>query len=408
MKVLVTGGAGFIGSHTTVRLVEMGYDVVILDNLNPKVHPAGEPVDLPEGAHFIRGDVRDRSAVEEALDDVDVIFHFAAYQDYMPDFSTFFEVNSVGTALIYEVLVEKGITPERIVIASSQAVYGEGTYRCEEHGAFQPSIRSLEDLDGGRWEHRCPSCGRPVDPVWVGEDDVNPLNPYAMSKRTQEMIGLNLGARYEIPTVAMRYSIVQGPRQSFANLYSGVCRIFCLNALRGRPSTIYEDGQQLRDYVNVDDVVEANLLVMHDERAISQVFNVGGDSGYTVLEFAEMVSMVMGEEIELLIPGKYRFGDTRHVLSNTTKLKELGWNPTRSPRKSVTDYLNWLREIDLEGEAGDGIFEHMTRAGVVRETSRSRDRAAKISPDSAFNTRYSSRQATDFPSSTTISSSGRG
>ena len=369
MRVLVTGGAGFIGSHTTLALQERGCDVVILDNLDPKVHPGGKPFDLPSGAELIRGDVRDKEAVEKALCGVEVIFHFAAYQDYMPDFSTFFHVNSVGTALLYAGLVEQGMKPSRVIVASSQAVYGEGTYRCEEHGIFRPSIRPLRQLQAGQWDHTCPSCGSLVEAIWVSEDDVNPQNQYAMSKLTQEMISLNLGQRYEIPTVALRYSIVQGPRQSFFNLYSGVCRIFCLNAMSGHPSTVYEDGQQLRDYVNIEDVIEANLLVMQDDRAIDQVFNVGGGCGYTVREFAETISMVLGEEIKLKIPGKFRFGDTRHILSNTAKLEELGWSPRHTPKKSITDYMNWIHGLDDVGERGGEVFEDMVRAGVVREVS---------------------------------------
>ncbi len=373
MRVLVTGGAGFIGSHTTLALQERGCDVVIIDNLDPKIHPGGKPLDIPEGTEFIEGDVRDKSAVEKALRGVEVVFHFAAYQDYMPDFSTFFHVNSVGTALLYEVLVEKGIMPNRVVVASSQAVYGEGTYRCAEHGIFQPPIRPLDQLEAGHWEQTCPSCGGLAEVVWSSEDDANPQNQYAMSKLTQEMIAINLGKRYGIPTVALRYSIVQGPRQSFFNLYSGVCRIFCLNALSGLPSTIYEDGQQLRDYVNIDDVVEANLLVMEDEKAVDQVFNVGGDCGYTVCEFAETVSMVVGDELKFEIPGKFRFGDTRHSLSNSAKLKDLGWCPRNTPKKSVTDYMNWIRDLDdIRDRAGE-IFEDMVKSGVVRDVSPGRD-----------------------------------
>jgi dTDP-L-rhamnose 4-epimerase len=369
MKALVTGGAGFIGSHTTMGLQGKGHEVVILDNLDPKIHPEGWPLDLPEGAEFVWGDVRDKTAVEKALQGVDIVFHFAAYQDYMPDFSTFFHINSVGTAMLYEVLVEKGNTPKRVIIASSQAVYGEGTYRCEEHGLFYPSTRSLRSLEAGIWDHTCPTCDGLAEAVWIGEDEFNPQNQYAVSKLTQEMIGFNLGDRYGIPTVALRYSIVQGPRQSFFNLYSGICRIFCLNAIKGCTSIVYEDGQQLRDYVNIDDVVDANLLVMEDDRAVGQVFNVGGGTGYTVLEFSETVSMVRGEDIKLEIPGKFRFGDTRHVLSNTTKLKDLGWNPHHTPKKSVSDYVEWISGLDVIESTEEEIFDNMVKAGVVRNIS---------------------------------------
>lgn len=366
MRVLITGGAGFIGSHTADCLRDIGWEVVIVDNLDRKIHPGGKPIYLPEGVEFIKGDVRDKSVMEDALKGVNVVFHFAAYQDYMPDFSTFFHVNSVSTALIYEILVEKGITPYRVIVASSQAVYGEGAFRCSEHGVFRPPVRPLMRLEMGEWEHACPICGSLAEVVWVDEKEVNPQNQYAMSKLTQEMIARNLGKAYDIPTVVMRYSIVQGPRQSFFNLYSGACRIFCLNAIKGYPSTVYEDGQQLRDYVNIEDVVMANLLVMEDEHAVGRVFNVGGGKAYSVLQFAEIVSRAMGNDMPLEIPGKFRYGDTRHILSSTSRLKELGWKPSHSPEKSVADYLNWIRDLgDLE-ETSTQIFEKMVDAGVVR------------------------------------------
>jgi dTDP-L-rhamnose 4-epimerase len=368
MRALVTGGAGFIGSHTADGLQDNGYDVVILDNLDPKIHPDGQPFYLPEGVELIHGDIRDKSTVEKALRDIDVVFHFAAYQDYMPDFSTFFHVNSVGTALLYEVIVERGLNLKRIVVASSQAVYGEGAYHCPEHGVQFPTVRPISQLEAGRWQHTCSACGGEMTVVWIDEEKSNPQNQYAMSKLTQEMIAVNLGRRYGIPTVALRYSIVQGPRQSFFNLYSGICRIFCLNALKGYPSIVYEDGQQLRDYVNIEDVVRANLLVMESDEAVGHVFNVGGGSGYTVMEFAETVSWVLKKDIELKIPGKFRFGDTRHILSSTEKLKRLGWSPLNSPKKSVSDYLKWIGELEEVPEASGQILEEMEEAGVVRET----------------------------------------
>lgn len=240
MRTLITGGAGFIGSHTADRLCEAGHQVRVLDSLTPPVHQDGRfPAQLRErGVECLRGDVRDRVAWEHALEGVDAVVHLAAYQDYLTDFSTFFSVNTTSTALLYEVLVARGQRPHRVVVASSQAVYGEGAYhcpRCTGLGRFHPGPRSRLDLDRGRWDPRCPRCGGPLIAEWNDEATVHPHNSYALSKHAQESVALTLGERYAIPTVALRYSIVQGSRQSFRNAYSGILRIFAQRILHGRP-----------------------------------------------------------------------------------------------------------------------------------------------------------------------------
>ena len=182
-----------------------------------------------------------------------------------------------------------------------------------------------------------------MEPVWTDEAVVNPHNQYATSKYTQEMITLNLGRRYGIPTVCMRYSIVQGPRQSFRNAYSGVLRIFPMRFLNDQPPVIYEDGQQLRDYVYVGDVARANLLVLEDPRADYQIFNVGGGQSVTVLEYAHLIAEQLGKSIEPLVPGKFRFGDTRHILSDVSRLRALGWEPTTPLRQIAASYIAWAQ-----------------------------------------------------------------
>src|SRR5437016_1742539 len=283
MKILVTGGAGFIGSHTVDALLAAGHDVRILDSFEKPVHLKGRPADLAEDAEVLEGDVRVKEDWERALTGVEAVYHLAAYQDYLPDFSKFFHVNSVGTALLYEVVVERKIPLRKVVVASSQAVYGEGKYRCgnlrcpwaTRGEACLPDLRPLQQLVGGHWDHRCPACGEVLGPQPTDESVVNPQNQYALSKYAQELTALHLGKRYGIPTVAMRYSIVQGPRQSFYNAYSGACRIFCLSYFLGRRPVVYEDGRQIRDFVNIRDVVAANLLVL-ESAADDRVFNVGG------------------------------------------------------------------------------------------------------------------------------------
>ena len=279
MKILVTGGAGFIGSHTCDRLLALGHDVVVLDALTPPVHRNGRPAYLSPGADFYQGDTRNRDLLTNLLRRVDAVYHFAAYQDYLPDFSRFSDVNVVSTALLYEIIVAERLDLARVVVASSQSAMGEGLYRCPADGEQVPGMRPEKALAAGQWDIPCPVCGGPLEMQATPERISNPQNAYGMSKLGEEMVAINLGRRYGIPTVALRYSIVQGPRQSVYNAYSGACRIFCLSYLQGMAPTLYEDGGAIRDYVNIDDVVDANVLVLEDDRAAGRVFNVGGGTG---------------------------------------------------------------------------------------------------------------------------------
>jgi len=309
-KVLITGGAGFIGSHTCDVLLAGGYEVRVLDSLQPRVHPRGRPAYLASDVEFLEGDVRDRRAWERALDGVRYVFHLAAYQDYMPDFSTFVQVNAASTALLIELIVEKRLPVEKVVLASSQSVYGEGCYECHEHGVFYPGPRPLKRLQHGEWEHPCPRCGVNLRPVPFDESVVHPHTAYGISKYTSELLLLALGQRYSIPAVALRYSIVQAPRNSLYNAYSGICRTFTQRLLNHKPPVVYEDGRQLRDSVHVRDVAEAHRLVLERPEANFEVFNVGGLGGTTVLEFAAIVAKACGEPLAPLLRGEYRVGDT--------------------------------------------------------------------------------------------------
>lgn len=375
MKILVTGGAGFIGSHTCDMLLRKGYEVRILDSLEKPVHLKGKPPYILDDVEFIQGDVRNKEDLLQALKGVEVIFHFAAYQDYLTDFSRFFHVNSVGTALLYELLVENKSQVKKVIVASSQAVYGEGKYTCTcqssgDNGVFYPNMRPEAQLREGRWEISCPKCGQKMHNQPTDESIVNPQNQYAISKYSQELIALNTGKRYDIPTVVLRYSIVQGPRQSFFNAYSGACRIFVLSLYFNTPPPIYEDGKQLRDYVNIEDVVNANMLVLEDDRANYQIFNVGGGRAYTVLELYKEIAKALNKDMPPLIDGKYRFGDTRHIVSDISKLKSLGWRPVHTIEKSVKDYVNWFKGQECIENILEYTKSSMEKWGIVRRVKR--------------------------------------
>ncbi len=369
MKILVTGGAGFIGSHTCDRLLALGHDVLVLDALTPPVHSGGRPDYLSDDVDFYEGDVRNAELLTNLLRRVDAVYHFAAYQDYLPDFSRFTDVNVVSTALLYEIIVRERLDIARVVVASSQAAMGEGLYRCPVDGEQTPDMRGEADLAAGRWELRCPRCGGPLELQETPEYVSNPQNAYGMSKLGEEMVAMNLGRRYGIPTVALRYSIVQGPRQSVRNAYSGACRIFCLSYLQGIAPTLYEDGNMVRDYVNINDVVDANVLVLDDDRAAGRVFNVGGGRAVTTRQFCDVVMQQYGSHNPGVVTGEYRFGDTRHIFSDVSALRELGWEPRGTPAESVAAYAEWLEGMPGLKGILDEAMERMRTLGVVRRAT---------------------------------------
>jgi len=322
---------------------------------------------LPEDVDLVVGDVRSRDDVARAMRGAEVVIHLAAYQDYLRDFSTFFHVNTVGTAMLYEVAVAEKLPLRKVVVASSQATYGEAAYRCAEHGRVMPPLRDEARLINAEWEVPCPICGGPLEMIATDESEVNPHSQYAVSKFTQELVAFNLGRRYGIPTTCMRYSIVQGPWQSFRNAYSGICRIFTMRVLAGGRPVAFEDGAQVRDYVWVGDVAAANHLALEDPRSDYRSLNVGGPERHTVLEYGAAVARVLGRE-DLLpeTPGYYRFGDTRHVVSSSEALRGLGWQQTLRVPEIIQRYADWAQN---EPDARDNLeasLGRMLELGTVR------------------------------------------
>lgn len=368
MNILITGGAGFIGSHTADALLKKGHHVKILDLLKKPVHMNGFPEYLDKNkVEFIFGDVADKSIMTYALTNVDVVYHLAAYQDYLPDYSSFTLTNVASTSLIYEIIEENNLPVKKVILASSQAVMGEGRYLTQEGKAVFPSLRTITQLDKGKWDILDSETNLPLIMDISDESVINPMNPYAMSKYQQEMLAINLGRRINVPSVAMRFSIVQGSRQSFYNAYSGACRIFSLSYFLNRQPTLYEDGNSIRDFININDVVDALILVMESDKANGQVYNVGGGHPYTVVEFAKTVAMVFGCNFEPKIPSEYRFGDTRHIFSDISKLKSLGWEPKRTIIDSIKEYKLYLEQQTDIKDILDYSEKHMKNLGVVRK-----------------------------------------
>jgi len=367
MRALVTGGAGLIGSHVVERLLERGDDVRVIDSLSPPCHAEPRaPAWLPRDVEFMHADVTDRDALARALAGVDVVFHFAAAQGLLPEFSRFWHVNAAGTALIYETIVQQRLSVRKVIISSSQAVYGEGRYACPEHGEVYPEARPLQRLEAGLWEHACLRCGAQLQPLATPEDVVRPATMYAQSKYSQETIGLHLGETYQVPTVCLRYAITQGPRQSLSNAYSGVCSIFATRIAAGGPPIIYEDGRQTRDYLSASDVADANLFVMDRPEADSGVFNVGTGKAITVLELVAEIGRQLGRAVEPQVVGQFRLGDIRHFRPDVSRLAALGWRARDTLDVTVRRYIEWFSG---QGEVPDRFAEaerSMQRLGVVR------------------------------------------
>jgi dTDP-L-rhamnose 4-epimerase len=396
-RILVTGGAGFIGSHTVDLLLERGYRVRILDNLQPRVHPKGKPAWVPADAEFLGGDVADPVDLAQALEGIDGVFHLAAYQDYLPDFSRFIHTNTESSALLFELIVSdrRRFPVRKIVFASSQSVCGEGRYACTggesisttslaaqsvrvahqrrpaarvsaAHGVITPGPRPLAQLRRGDWEVHCPTCGLEMEPLLIDEATVYPHTTYAISKYAIEMLADRLGRRYGIPTTCMRYTYVQGPRNSFYNAYSGIARRFAMRIRHGLPPVVYEDGGQLRDYVNVRDVARANVLALEQADADFQVLNVGGGRAVTVLEFARIMLDAFHSPLEPRVAGEFRLGDTRHTMSDISSIRRLGWEPTVPVEENVRQYIEWL---DTQSVSQEYLLEAervMEESGVIQ------------------------------------------
>jgi dTDP-L-rhamnose 4-epimerase len=362
MKVLITGGAGFIGQRTGQLLLKHGHQVSILDNLSPPVHDG--PPSLPAGLELIQGDIRKREDWVKALKENELVLHLADHHDYLPSFSKLFHVNAVGTAILFELLVEGSTSVRRVVLGSTMAVYGEGKYRCGKDGDVYPAPRRPEALERGIWDPPCPTCGGAIAPTVTDESIVRPTSAYGLSKLAQEELVKLLGERHDIQWVILRYGAVQGRAQPFQNAYYGALRIFALRLAHTQPPLLLEDGNQLRDFIDVDDVARANLAAL--EGLPSGVYNVASGRAHTVMDLARTLLRVAERDMVPDTPGRYRVGDPRHVVPDVSRIKATGWEAQSGLEAMAREYWQWLQEQPNLDTYFEGAEYLMERTGTVR------------------------------------------
>jgi len=367
-RALVTGGAGLIGSHVADLLVREGWKVRVLDNLEPQTHRRGKPTWVNEQVEFIEGDLRDRGTIAAALDKIDIVFHQAAYGGYMPEIVKYVHVNSLGTAQMLEVIREKNLAIQKIIVASSQAVYSEGAGICSKHGLVFPPVRPVEQLRRGDWQVHCPICGAITKSSPTPENaPVGGETVYGLTKVDQEKLVLLWGKQVGIPTVALRYACTYGPRQSIFNPYTGVIAIFCTRLLNNLPPVLYEDGEQTRDFSFVEDIARANLLAAETDKLDGLPANVGSGHGTAIREVAEQLSAAVKIDIAPEINGEFRPGEMRHLTSDTTRIRAAGYQPRVDLAEGIARYLDWVRAQSDVRDYFSEAAEILRSKGIVHK-----------------------------------------
>ncbi len=346
-EVLVTGGAGFIGSHLVDALVERGDRVRVVDALFPQVHES-RPSYLQPRVDYRFKDLRDPGAVPEALEGVDTVFHLAAavgVGQSMYQVDHYVDANSRATAVLLQALTERTHRVRKLIVASSMSIYGEGAYRCPSCGPIAPSLRPTAQLASREWEVKCPQCGMAATPVPTREEKpLQPTSVYAVTKRDQEELALAVGRAFGIPTVALRFFNVYGTRQALSNPYTGVCAIFGNRLLHRQPPIVFEDGKQSRDFVSVHDIVRGMLLAESSSAADYRALNLGTGRPTTVAEIAALLGRLHGQPIPAQVTGEFRAGDIRHCIADISKARDLiGFRPSVPLEEGLAEFVAWSR-----------------------------------------------------------------
>ncbi len=376
-NILITGGAGFIGSHLTLRLASKGYRVRVLDKLSPQIHGHQPEQTSPlfrsvKGkVDFIKGDVTNEHDLKEALRRQDAVVHLAAETgtgQSMYEIKRYCDVNIGGTAMLLDLLTNSSHQVRKIVVASSRAIYGEGKYLCAEHGAVYPEARTDANMQQGDFECKCPQCSQRVTPVPTTEDSlIHPSSVYGITKQIQEQLVMTVGRSIGIPAVAFRYQNVYGPGQSLSNPYTGILSIFSTRIRNGNPLNIFEDGKESRDFVYIDDAVEATILGLEKEEADYEVFNVGSGKATDVLTVAETLRKNYSSDVPIDVSGNYRTGDIRHNYAGLEKISaKLGFQPGFSFDEGISRFCQWVMQQEVRADNYQSTITEMKQKGLYK------------------------------------------
>lgn len=378
-RVLITGGAGFIGSNLALKLIEKGYQVTVLDNLSPQIHGTDPYTTSPlyrsivenSDITFIHGSVTSEQDWTQALDGVDAVVHLAAETgtgQSMYEIQKYLEVNIMGTGMLLDLLTNKPHTVKRVVVAASRAIYGEGRYHCATHGDVFPTERKEGDMSRGDFECKCPICGSMVDLLSTTEDSkIHPTSLYGITKQNQEQMVHVICKSLGIDSVAFRYQNVYGPGQSLSNPYTGILSIFSTQIKNGNDINIFEDGLESRDFVYIDDVVDATILGLETPAAAGRSFNVGADKPINVMKVAQTLRENYNSPVQIHISGNYRLGDIRHNYADITLASGiLGYKPKVDFAEGLKRFCAWVNTQQVQEDKYEQSIQEMKRKGLYK------------------------------------------
>jgi len=374
-NILITGGAGFIGANLTKKLVSKGYNVTILDNLSKQIHGENQDSELYKSikniSTFILGDVCNKSDWNKALKGQDAVIHLAAETgtgQSMYEITKYNDVNILGTSHLLNILANESHSIQKMVIASSRSIYGEGKYLCEKDGIVYPNERNDADMSKGLFEPICNNCKEELSLMSTDENSkIHPLSIYGITKQQQEQMTLLMGKSLDVPAVALRYQNVYGPGQSLSNPYTGILSIFSTRMLNGNDIDIYEDGEESRDFVFINDVVDATVLALEKEEANNQIFNVGSGVATTVSQVANSLKEHYRSNVNINISGKYRLGDIRHNYADLSKIKKaLGFSPKFDFNSGISEFVKWVKTQEIKEDKYESSIEELKQKGLIK------------------------------------------